>query len=268
MTNTYKNSDSSFAQPTPSKAKSITEIVQNKEDTNLHVRMSPDAFNHLEIGLKATLGDNHGFSMNGAILAYSPPENTAYSAIQQQIVDRLTYLMSNTNELNINVAVISRDQELRLSDGNTMTLNQSGLNGATLTTRNSETQEVSGVVKVFLADQILLDNETEQQDYMKGLNALHELVGHTYLRIADPALSRQGTPTHNRTIEGFVTEIRKIYKIGPIRDEAHAKIYNEDFVKPKNKKRAKRNLPLLPELRPGDERTLNGTIEPRHKNED
>ncbi len=246
------------------KGKSIVDVVNDRENNNNKVRMSASAYKHLEMGLNATLGSNHGFSLNGAILTYNAPENNQYNDTQQAIIDRLVYLIGNEQGVNINVAEVSRDQELPLSNGNTFTLNEARLNGVTLTDTDPETHVVSGTIKIFLADNILLDGETQQPDYMKGVNALHELAGHAYLRLSNTGLTAQGNAPHNRTTESFVTRLMQIYKIGVIRDKAHANHYNKNFLKPLNKKRAKQNLPPIPLAEPGDPQTLVGKKASRH----
>ncbi|MCH2224730.1 MAG: hypothetical protein MK066_08185 [Crocinitomicaceae bacterium] len=248
------------------KGKNIKELKTKEND---YLKLTDPAWEHLEIGLKSTLGEDHGFSLNNHALQYIAPSGKEYNSTQQKIIDRLNYLITNSKKLDIQVSVITRDTEIAFSDGSTTTLNKVNLNGATLTKRDPETQEVTDTVRIYLADKsILIDKEAgivDQPDYMKGVNALHELAGHAYLRLSDTQLSINGTPAHNRTTENFVTEIMQIYQIGIVNSKEQARIYNKNIIKKQNKIRKKNNQELLPEVKVGDPRTLQGQKAGKHK---
>ena len=239
--------------------------ITNRDPSGATVTPTQSAFDQLNIGLSATLGENHGFSLNGeGQLNYEAPEGVEYNETQKDIIKRMKTLI--TAEADIRVDVISKDKEIKLSDGNTFTLREAGINGVTIAEINPETQQLATdqIVQVYLADKPLMGKDYMAHEYTNGTNALHELGGHTYLRLSRTELNiASGQTKHNKLVENFETRIRQIYKIGVWKNKSVMKRYNADIRK-RNRTRKMNGLPMLPEAKIGDDKTLIGSKADKH----
>jgi hypothetical protein len=247
---------------------SICSPLINSDPSGATVTPTQDGFDQLNIGLEATLGQNHGFSrdQNTGQLTYTQPANINLNQVQQEIVNKLNDLIDNPT--NVNVSVISRTTNIPLSGGNSFTLAQlgaNGANGATVADIDPNSQLVTGDINVYLADLPVDDNGEVMPDHHKGRNALHELGGHAWLRLFQTNINTRGSQAqHNTLTEDFETRFRQIYLTGRVfNNKPRLNDYNK-VIKKINKSRRHDGQPLLPKAKMGDPETLLGTKAARH----
>lgn len=167
------------------------------------IKTTQEGFNIINEGLTATLGENHGFSFQDGVMTYSKPENAEYNDTQQEIVDKYVALIGDERTVNVNV--VDFDEKFDATGrGNFVSLKELGLSGGT---RRPDGQQV------WLARDPKVRTSEGYADApfsTRGIASLHEIGGHSYLRLYLPKLEQS---THNKLTEDFETRFRQIYRI-------------------------------------------------------
>jgi len=182
------------------------------------IRATKEGFNLVNEGLTSTLGENNGFSFDKGKINYMKPDGVEYTSEQQGLVDRFTSLIRDERDVNINV--VNFDEKFEVADGVSIDLQSIGLSAATSKdgsqvwlARNPQTVGKFPNPK-YNPNDIYSKSEipgwVNSPFHTRGVSALHEIGGHSFLRMYLPQLDN---PTHLKMTEDFETQVRQFYRL-------------------------------------------------------
>ncbi len=187
------------------------------------IKSTQEGFNILNEGLTATLGKDHGFSYDNdkGIMNFKALEGKTYTADQQEVICRIQTLIESDKNTNVNI--VNHDEKIGILG---KSLADFGFNGVTATPADFSSFNVFiarnpkeyGMIANPKYNPLRPDGQTEEiPGYVntslifRGVSVIHEVGGHSYLKLTLPTLTQ---PTHNTLVESFETTFRQFYQIG------------------------------------------------------
>jgi hypothetical protein len=183
-------------------------------------KASQEGYLLLQEGLTATLGADNPFGYNsdkGYITINENIDRSKYNDEQLRIIDQVGAVVTSTL---VNELIVVNFEEPILELGN-KSLADYEFNGATARDGSKtwiarNPQQVGEVPNpkynpYNIYSEQYIAGWVNAGSYSRGLNTLHEIGGHAYLRFEKPNITQA---EHNQIVENFETSIRQIYQIG------------------------------------------------------
>lgn len=143
-----------------------------------------------------------GFDSDKGILTYDENVDISeYSDVQKDVLGRYKELISN--EKDVNLKIVDVNEEVY----NGQSLKERGEAGLHVTHYIGD--KVSSIDVYIARNPVKLNGSSEKKEYA-GVTNIHELGGHSYLKLTQPMLK---TNDHNRLVEDLHKQIFLNYKV-------------------------------------------------------